>query len=217
MPITKVTFRVHLGDQETQITEAELGPYASLIGLDRVAPKRYSWLFVLNLYLNEVHQGVDPHKLVQEIRDIETGYSTAGTKPATQFQRPPLQGLWHKHFFSAHFVAHNILNHLSGNKMMKLAEHVFDPAISPIVTKEMINKFAHEVSHGAMEQRIAKQKLTGEWIVFAKHESQNYYLCVSTHTSGDQTIYDSICSACLIQFPFLVLWEAPVSTEPAPK
>lgn len=211
MSITKVTFRVHLNDQETELTEKELAPYAERIGLNRLAPGRYSWLFVLNLYLNEHLQGVDSGLLVQEMRDLEAGTSTTGTKPATQFQRPPLQGLWHKHYFSGHFVAHNILNQLGGNKMSQLAEEVFDPAVSPVITEQMIRQFAHEVSHGALERRAEDNRLTGEWIVFSKHEGQNYYLCVSTHTNGDQVIYDSIRSAVLPQFPFLSLWESPTA------
>jgi hypothetical protein len=207
MPITKVTFRVHLGDQEAEVTEKELLPYAKLIGLESLASGRYSWLFLLNLYLNERVQGVDSGMVMQEIRDLEAGTSTTGTKAATQFQRPPLQGLWHKHYFSGHFVAHNILNQLSGDRIMNLASRVFDPSVSSVITEQMIRDFAYEVSHGSLEKRAEQKRLTGEWIVFAKHEGQNFYLCASTHTNGDQVIYDSIKSAVLLQFPFLNLWE----------
>jgi hypothetical protein len=211
MFISQVTYRVHLGDQEVEVTEKDLMPYAKLIGLESLASGRYSWLFLLNLYLNERVQGVDSGMVIQEIRDHETGTHTTGTKAATQFQRPPLQGLWHKHYFSGHFVAHNIMNQLSGDKLMKLANQVFDPSVSSVITEQMIRDFAHEVSHGRLEDRSEQNYLTGEWIVFAKHEGQNFYLCASTHTNGDQVIYDSIKSAVLLQFPFLKLW-APTPT-----
>ena len=205
MSITKVTFRVNIGGEEKILTEAKLGPYASFLGLDRIAPGRYSWAFVADLYLNEHLQGVDPTMVIEELKDMEAGRSTTGTKPASEFTRPPLKGLWHKHYFSAHFVPTNILNHLSGDKMMKLAEHVFDRTVSPVCTEEMLRQFAHEISHGSLEQRTSANKLTGEWIVFAKHVGQNYYLRTTTHNHGDQALYDSIRSTSLREFPFLQL------------
>ena len=46
-------------------------------------------------------------------------------------------------------------------------------------------------------------KLTGEWIVYAVHEGLNYYLCITSHESGDENIAQNIKAACLPQFSFL--------------
>lgn len=196
-------FRVHVGDQIKTFTEEELGEYASLVGLDKAAPGRYSWLFVMQLYLHAEVNGIDPSMIVGEINGLEGGTQPAGTKPATEFTKPPLKGLWHKHFFSTHFVGHNLANHHAGNRLGNLVEQVMDPTKYPIVTAELIGKLAHEIVTGAFEKREAQGKLTGEWIVFAKHAGQNYYLCLSTHDTGDQVIYDQIKSACFRQFPIL--------------
>jgi hypothetical protein len=141
--------------------------------------------------------------IVAEIKALEGGPQTVGTKPATEFTKEPLKGLWHKHFFSAHFVAHNLLNQLAGGRLKALVEKVLDPKKHSIITAELINEISHEVATGTFEKREAQGKLTGEWIVFAKHGGQNYYLCLSTHNAGDQVIYAQIKSACFHQFPFL--------------
>lgn len=64
---------------------------------------------------------------------------------------------------------------------------------------------AHAVTHGALEDRENQSKLTGEWIVFAKHQGQNYYLTLATHTTEDQHTFDEISSMAHGEFPFLVV------------
>jgi predicted transcriptional regulator len=48
------------------------------------------------------------------------------------------------------------------------------------------------------------ERLTGEWIVFAKHEGRNYYLTLATH---DKTTHEherqQIENICYREFPFL--------------
>ena len=59
-----------------------------------------------------------------------------------------------------------------------------------------------------IEARADQEKMTGEWIVFAKHEGQNYYLTVSRHTDPkkpeeDKRLFWEIEQLCYRQFPFL--------------
>jgi hypothetical protein len=49
-------------------------------------------------------------------------------------------------------------------------------------------------------------KLTGEWIIFARHDGKNYYLCLNTHEAGDQFVYDRIMEHCVRDFPGLPDW-----------
>jgi hypothetical protein len=51
--------------------------------------------------------------------------------------------------------------------------------------------------------RARAQELTGEWIVFAKHEGKNYYLCLAGHDEGDDHIFARISDGCAYEFPFL--------------
>ncbi|MBP7766639.1 MAG: hypothetical protein KA113_15740 [Syntrophaceae bacterium] len=203
MPIEKHVFTVHLGDKLQSISDKELRAYAEKIGLHGIAESRYSWQFVIDLLLFHQVNGVDPYEILDEIRSLEGLRPSTGTKAPTQFTREPLIGFWHKHFFSARFVAHNIINELAGDKLSRLVEDVLDPNKSPIITKEMINELAHRVTVESLENRGRGGKLTGEWIVFAKHEEKNYYLTLCTHKVGDQALYERINKICFPQFPFL--------------
>ncbi len=197
------TFKIHAGSDIKTFTEVELSKYANQVGLSHVAPNRYSWLFVIQLLLNAEVNGVDHSMIIAELKALEGGELSVGTKPATKFTRKPLKGLWHKHYFSAHFVGHNLASQHAGGRLEKLVEQVMDPVKYPVITPELIDKLTHEIVTGAFERREEKDKLTGEWIVFGKHEGQNYYLCLATHETGDQVIYDQIMSVCKRQFPFL--------------
>ena len=201
--MSQYNFRVHVGADIKTFTEVELGEYANMVGLDQATPGHYSWLFVMQLYLHAEGNGIDPAMIVAELKALEGGTQSVGTKPATEFTKQPLKGLWHKHFFSAHFVCHNLANHHAGGRLGKLVEQVMDPKQYPVVTAELIDKLTHEIVTSAFEKREAQDKLTGEWIVFAKHGGHNYYLCLAMHDTGDQIIYDQIKSVCFCQFPFL--------------
>ena len=201
--VNNYSFNVHIDDKRLAMTQEELKRYADLIGLDRIASARYSWMFVLDIFLHHGVHGIDPTMVVDEIKALENRSPGTGTKAATMFQNEPLRGLWHKHFFASRFVAKNIQNQLAGDKLRKLVDEVFDPQKSSIISQEMTNKLAHKVISESIEQRASNGKLTGEWIIFAKYNNENYYLCLSTHNSGDQMIYERIKSTCFPQFPFL--------------
>src|SRR3546814_12890254 len=104
--------------------------------------------------------------------------------------------MWHKHFFSAQFVPQNIATHMHKKKVAETVNRIMDPAKSPVVTKELIRELADAVTHDALKERVSQGKLTGEWIVFAKHNNQNFYLTLAAHPSdrnlGDQNIFDEI-------------------------
>ena len=203
MTIQHVFFNVHFDGQSKTFTQAELSEFAHTVGLDRVVKDRYSWLFVMRLFLYMQVHGINPFQIIAEIKVLEEDALSTGTKTATQFSHFPLKGLWHKHYFCARFIAKNIVNELSGGRLSALVEEVLDPARSPIITDEMIKELSHRVVHETLEGRQAQGKLTGEWIIFAKHGGKNYYLSLSTHNAGDQAIFDEIKSICYPQFPFL--------------
>lgn len=54
---------------------------------------------------------------------------------------------------------------------------VMAPTRSSLVTQEMIDDLAYRVAHEPLKTREANKKLTGEWIVYVRHEEKNYYLC----------------------------------------
>lgn len=201
----KIGFNVHEGSSTYRVENEELVEYANFYGLERLISGRYSWLFVFNLMMLERNNGIAPFSIIDEIKSLEGDVASQQTKPASEFKGAHLKGLWHKHFFAANLslIAHNITNQLAGGKLAKLVEEVFDPKKNSVVSKEMIGELSHRVVVESLEDRASNSKLTGEWIVFAKHQGQNYYLCVATHNSGDENIAQSIKAACLPQFEFL--------------
>lgn len=74
------------------------------------------------------------------------------------------------------------------------------------VTKEMRKELTHRILHDSSEAREAINQLTGEWIVYLRHEAENYYLCCSAHEDGDQFINDRIIMYCLQDFPNIPTW-----------
>jgi hypothetical protein len=165
-----------------------------------------SQLFLLDLFVMDYEFGISPHEVLASIKELERGETPTGVKAATQFRRPPLKGLWHKHFFAARFLVHNLLNALGNNGLHDIVEKAMDPAKSPIVTREMIEEVAHRVTHEPLEARDAAGKLTGEWIVYVKHGGKNYYLCINGHETADQVIYDRIAQHVVKDFPDIAKW-----------
>jgi len=201
----EMSFRVNVGKEPRLIENSELSLFAKQYGLDRIAPQRYSQLFVLTLLLLEQMQGIDPHHVIDEIKHLEGLLPSRQTKPATEFRGALLRGLWHKHFFPAlpSVMAHNITAHLRGEKLGELVNEVLDPAKNPVVTQEMINELSHRVVTESIEERGEVRKLTGEWIIFAKEGGENYYLCVCPHNSEDEVIVSNLRTACLPEYGFL--------------
>jgi hypothetical protein len=52
----------------------------------------------------------------------------------------------------------------------------------------------------------AAGEITGEWVIFVKHDGKNYYLCANTHKAGNRFIYDRIMEHCVRDFPDLPVW-----------
>ena len=204
----KMSFNIHEASSTYQVTSDDLIPLAGFYGLNQLIPGRFSWLFVLNLMLLKKQSGIDPSSIIDEIRFLEGIGPSQQTKPESQLTGSCLKGLWHKHFLANNIsvFAKNIANQLSGRKLENLVNQVFDPSKNAVETEEMIGELSHRIVVESLETRAIQGKLTGEWIIFAKEGGQNYYLCVTTHESGDENIANSIKAACLPQFPFLAAY-----------
>lgn len=201
------TYTAQLKGRQIKLTDRQLSAFReAYIGNSELA-KRMSELIWFDMYVLDAEFGVSPHDILSAIRELEAGETQKrGIKPATQFKKLPLKGLWHKHFFSAHFLVANIIRGLGRNGLEKLVNEVMDPKKSPVITQEMINELAHRVTREPVEMRDAAKKLTGEWIVFLKHGGRNYYLCINTHNAGDQFVYGRIMAHCVRDFPDLPAW-----------
>ena len=196
-------FSISLGESERIVTSEEQSRFAKLLQLDQIAPGRCSKLLLAELILwNEIHRH-EPFQVARQIKALEDAQQSSGTKKETQFRKAPLCGLWHKHFFDAHFVAKNLQNEWSGDRLGKLFREVCGTDESQVFSEEMANTLIHRLVHGAIEERNEDERLTGEWIIFDKHEGQNYYLCLARHTDGDDVIYSKLKNFVFPEFQFL--------------
>jgi len=205
--LSERTYTVKLKDRNIKITSRDLAMFRDMYMLPFDLAARMAELLWLDMYALNAVFGVSPQDILSAIGEMEPGgQQSSGVKPATQFRNMPLKGLWHKHFFSPHFLPQNILLGLGKTGIEKLTKEVLDPTKSATITREMLAELAHRVVHEPLEARLADQKLTGEWVVYLRHEEKNYYLCCNTHAAGDQFIYERIMENCVRDFPDLPSW-----------
>lgn len=64
------------------------------------------------------------------------------------------------------------------------------------------NYILHQFVIGGLESRFRENALTGEWIVYKRHNHANYYLMLAKHTEPDEQIIGRLQS-CAAEFPEL--------------
>lgn len=170
---------------------------------------RVSLQFCVTLIAYDLRYGLG-ESILRAVNELETGRSMAGTKPATPFKRPPLLGLWHKHFTDARFLADNYLLAARNAERVQMLEELV-PELEGLSAKDVAERIVQKVYVEPVEQRFASQRATGEWIVFLPRAGRNYYLTCSTHRRGresQQSMRDEIISICSLDFPHLREWLA---------
>lgn len=189
-----------------EMDDTALSKYASDLGLDKIAPGRYTNLFVFKFFLFTEFEGIERDFILEEIKALEgLNNSAPFTKPPTQFTREPLKGLWHQHFFASRFTEKNIAAHMTPKRVSETVDRVCDPS-EPIITPRMLNDLVEAITTDAFLEREANSQLTGEWIVFAKHNDQNHYLTLAPHPDGregDLRLFNEIKTMGYSKFGFL--------------
>jgi hypothetical protein len=195
-----------LPTREIKADSRSLEVFASAYITDQDLRSRIAEKFWFDVLVHYLEFGIDPKEIVDAIENLEAGEPHNGVKPATEFTRHPLKGLWHKHYFTARFLPANISLALRKDGLKDTIESILDPVKYPVITPEAIEELAHAVVSLPVEKRDADGKITGEWIIFAKHEGKNYYLSMAIHTTADQVIYDNIMKYSAKTFPDLKSW-----------
>ena len=187
---------------------SELLRFGEVVGLDRIARGRYSLLLLLGLFGATQSRKQNPAKVVREIEALEGLREASNLKPATQFNRPPLKGLWHKHYLEdgVASMARNLRKGLLRDGLPWLKQQVVEAEASGqerFISTEDCARIAHDAIVSNWERLVKDSALTGEWLIYAKHQGKNYYLCLGKHTSGDALLREQIDTICLQEFPFL--------------
>lgn len=167
----------------------------------------FSMLFLLQLRQLRNRGTVDTHEVADAILTLEGRGRSPGTRPADQYRCSPLKRLWKKHFFDARFMAKNLGNFWGlehgGKRLERMLDEEFVAEESGYFTEELAKRISHRLVEDAFSTRAADGRLTGEWIVFAKHEDHRFYLTLASHAETDDAIHKRILEWCRPEFPFL--------------
>lgn len=98
-------------------------------------------------------------------------------------------------------INHWGLDHENSPKFQALCARVANDEKASPSQFDWQGRLAHEFTIGAYRERTRKKGiagLTGEWLIFAKYNGLNYYLCISRHTSGkgDQDVFEFLKLLC---------------------
>ena len=192
---------VIINGKTMRIDEDRRTEFVQFYGLDTLIPNRYSEVLIIDLIISRELNRIDPNHIIDEIKRLERLSINSYTREATQFKRKPLYPLWHQHYFSTQYLALNIQNEIRRD-----FNTIWDKSIGAegsIIEQEHIDKLVHNLVEGTLETRSNEKRVTGEWLVFSKETTGNIYLCMATHSTGDQNIYNKVAYCCECQFPSL--------------
>lgn len=201
------TYQIERNDEVLTVTPKDLEAFSVFFIRDEGIRGRCSERFLLDLYVYANSAGLNPSMIFEELRALECTVSESRTKQETKFSRLPLKGLWHKHFFSSHFIAKNMQIANGRGNIESVIKKAFEKYEGLDRTVENCKALAKDISlgnHDLFENRSDRNQLTGEWIVFAKINSENYYMCIEFHETDDHIIYDKVIKACKENFEHLV-------------
>ncbi len=170
--------------------------------------RRMSTVFLEQVFQRYFGRVVNVFQISDEMQCLEGVGRRTATKKEDRFRHVPLKVLWKTRFTDASFIPKNLSAHFGvtrgGNeKLIDLITHAFKSSRSGYVDDDFAKEIAHNFTIEAMLDRAKGRKMTGEWIVYKKHEGKNYYLTLAAHAEDDDSIYQRVCDAYEFDFPFL--------------
>lgn len=174
---------------------------------DRLYADRISFAFVARLL--EMRSGLREQTIVIDELDVLEGLRPRSkTKAAEQFRYPPLHAFWHKHYSAPRHILRNIgiRWNIYGKKQKALDAMLSDVAAEYGADPDAWQRvLAHRFVLNAYADRAGDQHLTGDWIIFGKHEGANYYLDLATHEEGNEPerLLEKLRAGSAAEFPFL--------------
>lgn len=161
---------------------------------------RLSTVLLAQAYSFEINRTFDTFDLAQPIKVLEGLGSAGATAPEEQFRHAPLAGLYKKHFTSPRFLPTNLLNFLRSKEGGRHFNEAWNKAAQASGSQYIDDTFTKHLSHhmvvDPIEIKSSSNRMTGEWVVFHKHEGKNYYLTFGFHNETNDEIHKRIVLAC---------------------
>ncbi|TDR72047.1 hypothetical protein [Paludibacterium purpuratum] len=144
---------------------------------------------------------------------------------STQFKHAPLFPLWHAHYSTPSDIARNLRQNITGKQGARWLHSLINevatqcgenPDVWPgvLAHRMVIDGYRHRTRQGESATihemppgEPRGQGLTGEWIIYGKHQGENYYLSLATHAEAEPEqvadLYERLQGSCQAEFPFL--------------
>lgn len=181
------------------------------VGLYGVDIERVSLLLLIQLTSALKRRVFNTYSVTDVIRYLEGLFPSHLVEPPEPFKYLPLNIFWKIHFPDARFIPRNLSNELGNSlKNSDTQERFCGGNVDQEKSEQSVfldaGNLAHAVTISAYEARADRSAMTGEWLIFGKHQEKNYYLAISKHSrtrEGDMEIYETIKGCCENEFPFL--------------
>ena len=109
--------------------------------------------------------------------------------------------VWSMHFTSPRFLPKNLFNFLQIKKGGRHFYNAWDEAgrtsdsHSQDIDEIVIKHPSHHIVFDPIEIKSISNEITGEWVMFHKHEGVNYYLTFAFHEEPNDGIYNRVVKA----------------------
>jgi hypothetical protein len=184
----------------------------ALLKSEALSHAPYASRVSLALVLRLAGYSDDVVPVLRQIDALEGLKQKTTVREERQFKHPPLFPFWHAHYFASRHALRNIgerwnIARGQGNRDLQAAisavakQHGHDPDTWP-------RALAHRVFIEGMTERANANRLTGDWIIYAKHNGQNYYLDLAQHEeaeghSNSDQLMRKLRAGSAAEFPFL--------------
>jgi hypothetical protein len=142
---------------------------------------------------NGKHLNFDVGDVLAVMKSIADGKQT-GAKSPRLLQKGPLRGLSRAHVFQASFIVRNLQNaNANGRAKQRLIRAVKSkygkfPCPEHMIDEDDIRLFAKSFVDDALQERSARNELTGEHIYFINFLNRNYFLFLASHDDGEEKL-----------------------------
>lgn len=161
---------------------------------------RVSTVLLAQSFAMKINRVINIFDLTQPIKVLEGLSSFDGTGPEEIFKRAPLTGLYKKHFTSPRFLVKNLSNFSQSEFGKKHFQRKWEEAAreneSGVFDEAFARHIAHHMTLDPVRIKSEAGRMTGEWLVFHKHEGKNYYLTFGAHDEDKEKIHERILLAC---------------------